>query len=187
MRIDAGLSFIWACLAVVRLRQGIALRDVLPLYLALQAGLVAVNFIKRKSPTRCASRFQEGIAWIGAAIPLFIQIQKGYAPVLEWLAIAGVAISIMAIFRLDRSFGIAPADRGLVSNGIYGFLRHPMYLGELLAIAAAALSSLSVWNMAILFVSIVTTVLRISWEEKIIGGYSAYAQQVRWRLIPGVW
>ena len=37
--------------------------------------------------------------------------------------------AMAAKFSLARSFGLAPANRGVKSRGAYAFLRHPMYLG----------------------------------------------------------
>lgn len=184
---DFLISFFWAILAVVRLRQGIILHELLPLYLAIQAALAAVLIIRRREPSRKVNRFQEGLAWLSAVLPLTIRIGGDYLPVLEPLAILGVAVSILAINRLGNSFGVAPADRGLVKEGIYKVIRHPMYLGEILAILAAAFSKITVWNLIVLIFAFVTTKLRIDWEEAIVEGYGEYKAQVRWRLIPGVW
>lgn len=184
---DILLSFFWAFIAVVRLRQGLSMREVLPLYLAIQALLVSWSILRRRPPIRKVSFWQEGLAWLSALLPLTIRLGRDYLPYLEPLAIAGVALSILAVNRLGKSFGVAPADRGMVTDGIYRVIRHPMYLGELLAILAASLSQPGFWNGLVLIFALVTTILRIGWEEKVLTGYQEYSQQVRWRLLPGVW
>ncbi|MEJ5200636.1 MAG: methyltransferase [Anaerolineales bacterium] len=182
------LGFFWAMIALVRLGQGIQLRELLPLYLAIQAGLVAILFVKRRKPHRKANRWQEGVAWLSALLPLSLQLRGGqYHPLGEWVAAVGVAISILAVNRLDKSFGVAPADRGLVDQGIYRLVRHPMYLGELLALWGAAFSWLTVWNVLVVVAQMAFTVLRIRWEERLIAGYESYKAQVKWRLLPLIW
>jgi protein-S-isoprenylcysteine O-methyltransferase Ste14 len=99
------------------------------------------------------------------------------------------------LISLGESFGIAPADRGLVYKGPYRFMRHPMYLGALVIAGAAVFGSLRIdalrwqdgWNLSILALASACAIYRIRKEEALIQGYSAYAKVVRWRLIPGVW
>ena len=88
---------------------------------------------------------------------------------------------------MGKSFGIAPADRGLVRCGPYRYLRHPMYAGELLAVFGASWGCFTLWNLALWSVLLLSVILRIRWEEQAVGGYCGYAHQVRWRIIPGVW
>ena len=66
-------------------------------------------------------------------------------------------------------------------------LRHPMYAGELLALLGAVWGCWSAWNAAIWAVLLATVWKRIFWEERLLGGYADYANQVRWRLLLGVW
>ena len=77
--------------------------------------------------------------------------------------------------------------RGLVRAGPYRFLRHPMYAGELLAVFAASAGAFSPWNLGLWSLLLLSVLLRIRWEERAVSGYSGYARQVRWRLIPGGW
>src|SRR2546430_13476301 len=44
----------------------------------------------------------------------------------------GLLIVIIGKLSLGRSFGLTPANRGVVSTGIYQFVRHPIYLGYLI-------------------------------------------------------
>ncbi len=92
-----------------------------------------------------------------------------------------------ALTSLGRSFGIVPADRGLVQHGPYRFVRHPIYAFEELFLLGY-LAAFPTWRTAIIIV--VATglqVVRILREERIIAGYGDYQRRVRWRLLPGVW
>jgi protein-S-isoprenylcysteine O-methyltransferase Ste14 len=83
-----------------------------------------------------------------------------------------------------------PAHRGLVTSGVYGFLRHPLYASYVLADLGYLLQSPRLWNLAVLSVVGMCQVARIVSEEKLLGtdaAYRAYALQTRRRLIPGVW
>ena len=100
----------------------------------------------------------------------------------------GYLLVIWSLVVLGSRFGIAPADRGLVANGPYRFVRHPMYLGELVLRLALVSTSPQPYLAAGLFVALAAIqVLRAVREERIIADYPKYAAQVRYRLLPGVW
>jgi protein-S-isoprenylcysteine O-methyltransferase Ste14 len=75
----------------------------------------------------------------------------------------------------------------LVNKGPYRWLRHPMYASELFSVIAIVIGDLTLRNVLVTLALVLTLVLRIRWEEKIIIGYQDYGQQVRDRLLPGVW
>ena len=67
------------------------------------------------------------------------------------------------------------------------FIRHPMYLGELISLAGALIGDPSIWNIILINILLLTLLLRIRWEELVVSDYGSYARQVRWRMIPGLW
>ena len=70
----------------------------------------------------------------------------------------------------------------------YRWVRHPMYLGELVLRAALVAASTQTLMAAGLLIALaVIQILRALREERIITGYSVYASQVIYRLLPGVW
>lgn len=84
-------------------------------------------------------------------------------------------------------------DRGqyVVTEGPYRFVRHPSYIGSILSWVCAALA-LGSWLALVPVVLIaVTVVVRTALEDRTLhaelDGYREYAQQVRYRLLPGVW
>ena len=62
----------------------------------------------------------------GGAAPLLADsFTAGFSTFGLCLVIAGKVV-------LGRSFGLVPANRGVVAQGPYGFMRHPIYTGYLL-------------------------------------------------------
>ena len=101
---------------------------------------------------------------------------------------AGLLVIIAAKLTLGRSFGLLPANRGIVSHGIYRVVRHPIYAGYLVTHAAFLVAHPTVWNAALLVTSDTALLVRAVYEERTLARDSAYAtymQQVRWRVVPG--
>jgi protein-S-isoprenylcysteine O-methyltransferase Ste14 len=90
---------------------------------------------------------------------------------------------------LGRSFGLTPANRGVVSTGVYRFMRHPIYMGYLLTHVGFAIANPIGWNFFILIAADVTLMLRAIREEQTLAldpAYFGYMQRVRWRIAPGL-
>ena len=102
---------------------------------------------------------------------------------------AGVMIVIVGKMALGRSFGIAPANRGVVMRGPYLLVRHPIYAGCLLTHAAFLVAHPTPWNLAVLLVADTALVVRALIEERMLGTdvkYQSYCRRVGWHLVPGV-
>ena len=84
-------------------------------------------------------------------------------------------------------------DRGhhVVAGGPYRWVRHPGYAGAIAANLATPIFLDSPWALVpALLVSAVLAVrtrLEDATLQRLLEGYSAYAHQVRYRLLPGVW
>lgn len=105
------------------------------------------------------------------------------------VSIVGLAVVIAGKMSLGRSFGLIPANRGVVSSGLYRLVRHPIYMGYLVTHAAFVAANPSAWNIAILVAADVALLARAVCEEAVLGTdpkYRAYQQTVRWRVCPGV-
>jgi len=178
---------LWLFLAGLRLHQAWIERSLLSLMLTLQAGLVAYALTTRRADVAQVPVHQKRIAWLSALLPFALQVQGSPNFVQAGIAVAGLALAAWGLFSLGKSFGIAPADRGLIFHGPYHYLRHPIYTGELLAVFAVLVGAFSPWNAGVVGFLLLTVLLRIRWEEHTLGGYSGYARHVRWRLIPGLW
>jgi len=107
-----------------------------------------------------------------------------------WVQLLGLGICVASFLALGRSFGFAPADRGLVMRGPYGLVRHPVYASYLLLQSGYLLQSLSFRNALVMLFASGCNVGRVRAEERLLASrapYGAYRAQVRWRLVPGVW
>jgi len=102
-------------------------------------------------------------------------------------ALLGMGLIFWSLVTLGRSFGLAPGDRGLVQRGTYRIVRHPMYLGELVYQASYVAGNFTILHLGLLLGFTCLEVMRILREERLIAGYSCYAQQTRWRLLPWIW
>ena len=100
------------------------------------------------------------------------------------IGIVGELLVLWSLITLGKRFGIGPADRGLVVSGPYGFVRHPMYTGELILRLALSAGSSNAWFLGLLM--LVLQALRAVREERIIAGYAEYANRVPWRFLPGM-
>jgi len=135
------------------------------------------------------------LAFIGTAAPLLVRPDSGGLQLLPDMAVgalmtAGVAVNVAAKFALWRSFGLAPANRGVRCGGPYRFVRHPMYLGYFLTQVAFLLANLSIGNLIKYLVTWGVQILRIREEEKFLLQDSAYrdlTKRVKFRLVPGIW
>ena len=105
------------------------------------------------------------------------------------LLIFGVAIHLGAKLSLRRSFGIVAANRGVKLNGLYAFVRHPMYTGYILSHIGFLLVEPSFQNLIIYAAVWSLLVMRIFAEERVLSqnaDYREFQDRVRYRLFPGI-
>ena len=82
-------------------------------------------------------------------------------------------------------------NQQVVSTGLYGIVRHPMYAVTLLLFLSMPLVLASPWSFAVMLLYIPIIALRIQNEEQVLErelkGYTEYKQQVRYKVIPFIW
>jgi protein-S-isoprenylcysteine O-methyltransferase Ste14 len=81
--------------------------------------------------------------------------------------------------------------QSVVDTGLYGVVRHPMYMSTLVLFLSMPLVLGSVISFFIMLAYVPIIALRIRNEEQVLEkglkGYAEYRQRVRWRVIPFVW
>jgi len=101
----------------------------------------------------------------------------------------GVVLTQVARVYMGRSFGVLPANRGIVSKGPFRWVRHPIYFGWLILSIGYAMSYPSGRNIILIVATLPFIVWRIEEEEAHLSAdpeYRRYMDRVRYRLWPGV-
>jgi protein-S-isoprenylcysteine O-methyltransferase Ste14 len=101
----------------------------------------------------------------------------------------GLLLIIAGKVALGRSFGLMPANRGIVCRGVYRVMRHPIYAGYLITHAAFLVAHPIGWNLLVLVASDTALLVRAIYEERTLArdpAYASYMTNVRWRVVPGV-
>ncbi len=151
------------------------------------------------------------VAWLAIITALFTAIyviagldavRYAWSSMSVWLWLSGIALFLSGAWLFSWSMGVNPffettvriqAERGhrVVDTGPYAFVRHPGYvgffgwtlatpflLGSWCALGPAVLASIAM---------IARTALEDRMLRADLDGYEAYAQRVRYRLVPGIW
>jgi protein-S-isoprenylcysteine O-methyltransferase Ste14 len=127
----------------------------------------------------------------------------GWSPAFPlWLKVVGGVMLIPALYFIFRAtventfmstLVRIQSDRKqhVISTGVYGFVRHPLYFGCLLMMVGGPLLVGSGWGLIITAGALVLLVARIMGEEKMLvnelEGYDEYKTKVKYRLVPFVW
>jgi len=156
-------------------------------------GLVVLFVLIRRPAATLSMRLQDWLLAITAtALPMLVKpggVPFVHVDVASGIVIVGIAIQLSAKLVLRRSFGVVAANRGVKRSGPYMLVRHPMYLGYMVTHVGMLLLSPLGWNAALYAAAWIAQVLRLMAEERLLltdEAYQAYAGQVRYRLIPGV-
>jgi len=124
----------------------------------------------------------------------------GWSAVPLWATLAGdvlVAIGFLIIFLVYKENAFASAtievypEQKVITTGLYGLVRHPMYMGGLFLFVGMCLALGSWWDFLVFLLMVPALMWRIFDEEKLLAkelpGYLEYRNNVRRRLIPFVW
>jgi protein-S-isoprenylcysteine O-methyltransferase Ste14 len=105
------------------------------------------------------------------------------------LGVVGLLLSAISLACLGRCFGVFPEVRGLVTRGPYAFVRHPLYLSEIIASLGGLLTALSPLALGVFLVFVALQYRRATYEERVLGAmfpeYAAYSRRT-WRILPGI-
>ncbi len=122
-----------------------------------------------------------------SSVPLWLVI---VASVLFLLGYGMYAEVLRENAYLSRTVEVQENQK-VISTGLYGIIRHPMYLATLLMFLPLPLILGSFWGLIPFALYPAITVMRILNEEKVLtdglDGYREYKTKVKYRLIPFVW
>ena len=126
--------------------------------------------------------------------------RMGWSSVPAWVCLlgdvllaTGLGIAMMVVIQNGYAAATVTVETGqtVVSGGVYTFVRHPMYVGNVIMMVGVPLALGSYWGLVFVLPGVVALVFRILDEEKLLtqelAGYREYAQRVRYRLVPYVW
>jgi protein-S-isoprenylcysteine O-methyltransferase Ste14 len=111
------------------------------------------------------------------------------------LALVGIGLTLSQLVVIQNGYAAATItveqSQQIVSTGLYGLVRHPLYVGVIMMMTGVPLALGSWWGVFILVPCLLGLVVRITDEEKMLeqelAGYREYEQKVRYRLVPLVW
>ena len=153
-----------------------------------------ISYIIRKDPVHRSRGVREIlIPLAGSVLPFALipspphrlitsQINYVYM-VFIWMTIT-TALTVWGLWTLRRSFSITVEARELVTGGPYRFIRHPVYLGEMLSAAAVTAFRFSLINILFFILFVAIQLFRSKMEEekldRVFPGYFDFAAKVFW-------
>jgi protein-S-isoprenylcysteine O-methyltransferase Ste14 len=163
------------------------------LLVASEALVAVLTIIRRPADAVDRSFAARVLTAVSISGPLLVQpaSRAAIAPDALSALISGIGLIFVVVGKLSlgRSFGLAPANRGIVSTGLYRLVRHPIYVGYLITHIGFVLANSIDWNLVILAAADIALMFRAILEERTLAGdcaYRDYMQRVRWRVLPGV-
>jgi protein-S-isoprenylcysteine O-methyltransferase Ste14 len=122
-------------------------------------------------------------------VPLIVKVLgfSGFIPaflLVFWTMTQNRYLSEVVRIQVER-------DHKVCTTGPYAYVRHPMYVGVIIFILCLPLALGSYFalffSVAIVILFIIRTALEDQTLQKELVGYKEYAEQVRYKLIPGLW
>jgi protein-S-isoprenylcysteine O-methyltransferase Ste14 len=181
------------------------------------ASIVPTIYLARTNPAalqrrmhagpRAETRTAQKIIIIASFLDLFAMMafsafdhRMGWSTVPVWLSLlgnvlvaAGLSVAMLVIVENSYAAATVTVETGqkVASGGLYKFVRHPMYVGNVIMMVGMPLALGSYWGLLFVIPGVAVLVFRILDEEKLLSeelaGYREYAQRVRYRLVPNVW
>ena len=132
--------------------------------------MVLYCFLIRDIPKWRAPSYQIVIAWVSTFLPVLMTWQGGYGQpeqIGRMFAIFGMLLFIFTCLDLGKSFGVSPAVRAPVSDGVYKFISHPMYLSHIVVETGVLIAAPTTWNFTIAVIAWTFYGIRAFWEANL--------------------
>lgn len=141
-----------------------------------------------------------GLLFLACFILAGLDFRFGWSAIPSWVLITSSSVFLLSygmyaeVMRenewLSRSIEVAEGQK-VVSTGLYGIVRHPMYTATIGMFLTMPIILGSWWAFLVMLPYITVIMSRIKDEENLLldelEGYQEYTQKVRWKLIPYIW
>lgn len=141
-----------------------------------------------------------GLMFLAAFVVAGLNFRFGWIVLPAWVSLAAAVIFLLAyalyaeVLRenvwLSRTIEVQENQK-VIDTGLYGIVRHPMYMSTLLLFLSMPLVLGSVLSFVIMLAYVPIIAKRIRNEEKVLEsgleGYTEYKKRVRYKVIPFVW
>ena len=141
-----------------------------------------------------------GLMFLAAFIVAGLNFRFSWRVLPSWVSWASAAVFLLAyalyaeVLRenayLSRTVEVQENQK-VIDTGLYGVVRHPMYMTTLLLFLAMPLILGSAFSFVITLAYIPIIAKRIRNEEEVLerglAGYAEYKQRVRYKVIPFIW
>lgn len=151
----------------------------------LLAPMMAVSF---GFPVVILSGLDHRFAWsadfsTGVTLVGFVSVAGGYL-FASWALIENRFFSTVVRIQTERGHQVC-------ETGPYRFVRHPGYAGNILALFGTVIALNALWALIPALLATLIALIRTELEDQTLQqelpGYTAYSEQVRFRLFPGLY
>lgn len=188
------LALLWGRFALNAYHRWADTGSLILLGLVLYNTLLVTVTIARRPSVSTSTQIKDWVAAVlTVAISLVFRPGEWHHPLAQAagsiLQGVGLTIMVVALTILGRSFGVVPANRGIKRSGLYGWVRHPLYAGELVFFSGFLMTNFSSYNLIAWFGIVYGLVMRSWLEEDHLAqepDYQEYMKAVRYSFFPGL-
>ena len=155
---------------------------------------------KEEQPEQKTVLFLSGLMFIAAFVVAGLNFRFGWLTLPNWIPILFAVVFLLAytlyaeVMRenvyLSRTVEVQE-NQQVVDTGLYGIVRHPMYMTTLLLFLSMPLVLGSLISFLIMFLYLPIIAKRMRNEEQVLSeglpGYAEYMKKVKYRVIPFIW
>jgi len=193
---NIGLALMFFIAAIPSSRHGVHLMRLTDAIWSVGLIMMGIFCVMRPRPVAVMLDWRAMVSGFGTFLLPILMLRTNFrgsglayeaGVVLEFL---GITLSQVSRIYMGGAFAVLPANRGIVSKGPFGFVRHPVYLGWIALVIGFSVTYPSPWNMLMLMACMALTFWRIHLEEELLGAdpaYRDYQARVPYRMIPGVY